>query len=278
MFQGPRPLAAVLSNAPETRRAISAARRRRGDIFCGKLYTRAGLRTAFASGQPISFPIDSIEVKANWKPAGNRSPSEFYTNTASDGKRYALVSMHIISKRVPNWTWATFEQKENLGRCDFIGCHDQFGATTSDVDANPTSGGRYNPCIKTPAVKKLFADAGMPALWENYCLKGSQVDFTTATGIPTRLGNSVTEDGFVETSSCMTCHSRASVNGLGRNIYGGGFITSPNPATCPPQQPCSPNGSPLPAWFWNNPGQPNQSTLTLQTDFIWSIPRSAIGQ
>ena len=45
------------------------------------------------------FRLDSIEVKANWKPAGNRSSSEFYINTASDGKRYALVSMHIISKR-----------------------------------------------------------------------------------------------------------------------------------------------------------------------------------
>jgi hypothetical protein len=250
-------------------------------IFCNKLYTKAGLRMAFASGQPISFPIDSIEVKANWKPAGNRNPSEFYMNTASDGKRYALVSMHIISKRVPNWTWATFEQKDNPGRCDFIGCQDHFGATTPDVDSNPTPGGRYNPCIKTPAVKKVFMDAGMPALWDNYCLKGSQVDFTTATGVTTRLGNSVTEDGFVETSSCMTCHSRSAVGATGRWVYGPGFITSPNPAICPPppgQTACSPNGAPNPAWFLNNLGQANQSLLALQTDFVFSIARFAIGQ
>jgi hypothetical protein len=254
-------------------------------IVCNKLQTKAGLRSAFTAGQPISFPEDSIEVKANWKPAGNRSPSEYHINTASDGKRYALVSMHIISKKVPNWTWATFEQKDNLGRCDYLGCHDSFGATVVDLPAHSALGGRYDPCVKTAALKKMFADAGLPALWENYCLKGSQVDFTTATGVPTRLGNSVTEsvgpqqqDSFVVTSSCMTCHSRSAVSGAGRDPYGAGFITSPNPAICPPSQvACSPNGPPNPAWFWSNLGQPTQSMVALQTDFIFSLPQHAIG-
>jgi hypothetical protein len=244
-------------------------------IVCNKYHTRAGLRVAFASGQPISFPLESMEVKANWVPVGNRSPSEYHINTASDNKRYALVSMHIISKQVPNWTWATFEHKDNLGRCDFIGCHDKFGAVVQDVAAHDALGGKYDPCVKTPALKKLFADSGLPALWENYCLKGSQVDFVTATGVPTHLGNSVTEAGFVDTSSCLTCHSRSSVNSAGKNLYGGGFILAP---PCPAgQSSCSPNGAPDPAWFFNNPGQPNQSMLALQTDFIWSIPRHAIG-
>jgi hypothetical protein len=248
-------------------------------IFCNKLFTRAGLRTAFAAGQPISFPIDSMEIKADWVPVGNRSPSDFYINTASDGKRYALVAMHVISKEVPNWTWATFEHKDNLGRCDFIGCHDKFGAVVQDIDAHKAPGGQYDPCVKTPALKKLFADAGLPPLWENYCLKGSQVDFVTATGVPTHLGNSVTEDGFVDTSSCMTCHSRAAVNAKGLRTTDAGFLDPPLPAVCPdgPDNSCSPNGAPDPTWFWNDPSQPNPSMLALQTDFIWSIPRHAIG-
>jgi len=249
-------------------------------IVCNKYHTKAGLRAAFASGQQISFPVDSIEVKANWKPAGNRSPSEYHINTASDGKRYALVSMHIISKMIPNWTWATFEQKDNLGRCDYIGCRDSFGATVADVPPHDALAGRYDPCVKTAAVKKLFADAGLPSLWENYCLKGSQVEFTTATGVPTRVGNSITEAGFVETSSCMTCHSRSAVNAAGRANYGAGFLAPPNPTVCPqtPDQPfCSPNGSPNPAWFWNNLGQTNQSILALQTDFVFSLALRAIG-
>lgn len=248
-------------------------------IFCNKLNTRAGLRAAFAAGQPISFPIDSIEVKADWIPAGNLSASEFHINTASDNKRYALVSFHIISKQVPNWTWATFEHKDNVGRCDFIGCHDKFGAVVQDVRSHDSPGGSYNPCTKSPAVKKLFADAGLPAKWENYCLKGSQVDFVTATGVPILLGNSVTERRFVRTSSCITCHSRAAVDSTGQGTTSAGFLSPPIPALCPsnPPQPCSPNGAPNPAWFWNNPGQPNQSMLALQTDFIWSIPREATG-
>jgi hypothetical protein len=257
-------------------------------IVCNKLYTKAGLRAAFASGQPISFPIDSLEVKADWVEAGNRSPSDFHINTASDHKSYALVAMHIISKQVPNWTWATFEHKDNPGRCDYIGCHDDFGAVVQDVDAHSAPGGSYDPCVKTAAVKKLFADAGLPPLWENYCLKGSQVDFTTATGIPTRLGNSVIEsvgpplqslpqDSFVPTSSCMTCHSRASVNSAGRRVTDAGFIDPQVPALCPgTQAACSPNGAPDPAWFWNNPGQPNQTISALQTDFVWSVARKAI--
>lgn len=253
-------------------------------IVCNKYHTKAGLRAAFAAGQPISFPIESMEVKANWVPAGNRSPAEYHINTASDNKQYALVSMHIISKQVPNWTWATFEHKDNPGRCDFIGCHDKFGAVVADVQAHDATGGplggKYDPCVKNAALKKLFADAGLPARWENYCLKGSQVDYVTATGIPTRLGNSITEDSFVKTSSCITCHSRAAVNSQGQRTTGAGFLNPPAPlAACPdgPNAPCSPNGAPNPAWFWSNPGQPNQTMLALQTDFIWSVARHAIG-
>ena len=249
-------------------------------IVCNKYHTKAGLRAAFASGVPISFPPESMEVKANWVPAGNLDPAEYHINTASDTKRYALVSMHIISKQVPNWTWATFEHKSNAGRCDFIGCHDKFGAVVADVDAHNVAGGPYDPCVKTPALKKLFADAGLPAMWENYCLKGSQVDFVTPTGVPTRLGNSVTERGFANTSSCLTCHARASVNARGLDAQGAGFLDpSATPALCPsgPSAKCSPNGAPLPAWFWTNLGQPDPTMLAMQTDFVWSVALRAIG-
>lgn len=253
-------------------------------IVCNKLHTRAGLRAAFTAQQPISFPFDSVEVKANWKPADNRSPSEYYIATASDQKRYALVAMHIISKKIPNWTWATFEHKDNPGRCDYIGCHDHFGAVVADVEPHANLQGRYDPCVKTPAVKKLFADAGLPALWENYCLKGTQTDFVSATGVRNLLGNSVTESSgpqpqqsFVPTSSCMTCHSRSAVNVQGNPAFGAGFLRPPVPAVCPSTQlSCSPNGAPDPTWFWNNPGQPSQSQRALQTDFVFSIALHAI--
>ena len=64
-------------------------------------------------------------------------PKLYHVNTGSDGKQYAFVSMHIISKAVPNWTWATFEHQFNPARCDIIGCRDLFGAQTSPVQPNP---------------------------------------------------------------------------------------------------------------------------------------------
>ena len=60
------------------------------------------------------FLTDAVEVKANWIPVpaipaftGNRVsladvPKLYHVNTGSDGKQYAMVSMHIISKLVPN--------------------------------------------------------------------------------------------------------------------------------------------------------------------------------
>lgn len=235
-------------------------------IVANHIYTRSGLKAAFASGKPIVFPETAIEVKANWVPVAQVSDASLYhTNTASDGKTYALVAMHVISKLVPNWTWATFEHRLNKGRCDYMGCRDAFGAVRQFEPPKAPTGGIYPACEKTPAIKQIFARANLAGLWENYCLKGSQVDFVTPTGVPTLLGNSVTEDGFVSTSSCLTCHSRASVSSTGADAQGAGFVNN-----------SSPNGPPDPSWFWNNPGKSNQSMKAFQTDFVWAIPLLAI--
>lgn len=248
-------------------------------IVCNQLFAKAGLRAAFAAGKPIVFPPDAMEVKANWVPADQVNASAYYVSAAPDGKKYALVALHIISKLLPNWTWATFEHKDNLGRCDFIGCHDSFGAAVSDVTPNEALGRRYDPCTKTDSVRKVFADGGLPGFWDNYCLKGTQADFITPTGVPTHLGNSVTESGFVDTSSCISCHARAAVNAKGIGTTSSGFINPPTAALCPnPSEPlCSPNGAPNPTWFWTDPGKPGQTMTAMQTDFIWSIARFAIG-
>ncbi len=262
---GPRPPGPQVAVVPVGSEEVRRNRVTFDFIFCNKLHLRAGLRDAFAAGKQISFPIDSVEMKAIWRSADNIDRSTYYVNKASDGNDYALIAMHVISKQVPNWTWATFEHRNNAGRCDFMGCRDNFGAATALEPPKTPVGGPYPACQKSAALKKMFTDAGMPGLWENYCLKGSQADFTTPTGQPTLLGNSVIEDGFARTSSCLTCHSRASVSSDGSGAQGAGFLSSGQ----------SPNGAPNPSWFWNNPGQPNQSMRTFQTDFIWSIPREA---
>ncbi len=93
-------------------------------IVNNNLYKVSGLKAAFAAGKPLAFPVDALEVKANWVEVGqlktfngfSGTPAQaakiYHLNSAA-GKQYALVSFHIISKLVPNWTWATFEHKDN---------------------------------------------------------------------------------------------------------------------------------------------------------------------
>ena len=57
--------------------------------------------------------------------------------------------------------------------------------------------------------------------WKNYRLKGTQSAFTTSHGVPTGTGATVTEGGFVNSASCMTCHSQASVDEEGNPGVGG---------------------------------------------------------
>lgn len=243
-----------------------------------QFHTRAGLARAFAQGRQIDFPIDAIEVKANWIPAEGVDTTRYYVNRASDGRLYALVSLHITTKLIPNWTWATFEHADNAGRCDHVGCHDAFGAKIPSVPPNAQLDAPYPPCAKTTALRAIFERAKLAPELQNYCLKGTQTDYVSATGVPTLLGNSVTEYGFANTSSCITCHARASVDGSGRAAQGLGFVLPPdrNGTLCPTEGRCSPNGVPNPEWFWDRPGQPGQALKALQTDFLFSLPLHAL--
>src|SRR5690606_10370352 len=87
----------------------------------------------------------------------------------------------------------------------------------------------YAGDVRTPALEAIFTalniggsegDGIMPATtdrgWFSYRLKGSQATYTDSTGRPTLLGNSVTEGGFVSSSSCMSCHARAAISPNGR--------------------------------------------------------------
>ena len=187
-------------------------------IVQNNLYKLSGVKAAF--GKALSFPVDSVEVKGNWLAVSDipqftnnkvtlaQVPQLYHVNSAA-GVQYALVSMHVISKQVPNWTWATFEHRFNPGRCDIIGCRDNFGAQTAFVPSNRTAGQGYPDCVKTTALTAMLSSADIDPVYNNYCLKGSQVDFVDNVGLDIRVGNSVTEDGFVATSSCITCHGRA---------------------------------------------------------------------
>ena len=133
----------------------------------------------------ISFPPDAMEVKAAWieltpeQLAQGRDKLYYLANY--QGKKYGLIALHILTKDMPNWFWATFHHKDQPNG----------GVGTPDV-------------LGAPAELKGTG-------WENYVLGGTQTDFVDLTAAPTRLSDYHIEYGFTE-SSCMSCHARASAS------------------------------------------------------------------
>jgi hypothetical protein len=200
-------------------------------IVSNNLNTRAGLAAAFARSLKVDMPLESIAVKGDWIPVptllqwipqlGNRGNVErlYYTNIV-DSVEYALVALHVSSRQNPNWVWGTLEHQMNPGRCDYIGCFDSFGAEEPAVPPNKNAvNTQYGACPKTQPLKTLMRNANLSPVWENYCLKSTEVDYTAADGTPYVLGNSVIEgivgDGTAAASSCIACHAYASFDSTG---------------------------------------------------------------
>lgn len=113
-------------------------------------------------------------------------------------------------------------------------------------------------CAPDPAVLQACDPA-----WRNYRLKGTQTTFTTAGGVPTGMGATVTEGGFVNSASCTTCHSQASVDGFGNiGMQGVGSSWTTNLLGYPRVE----MGAPDMAWFYGNGGP---SVTATQVDFVW---------
>jgi hypothetical protein len=212
-----------------------------------------------------------------------------------------LIAFHISSKDIPNWVWVTFEHVGNPGRCDYTGCNDSFGYDATDTVSSGHSrnytrphmacdnlplpsfvldlGKPYPASTRRPALASIFADLGIGTTdnatlvpsyadrgWLSYELKGAQVEFTDSMGRAVHLGNSVTEGGFVSTSSCMTCHARAGAAVAGtippplgvfeNGISDSGYLPSSI-------------GIPVADWY-NRSGQP-PTLQVLQTDFVWGF-------
>ncbi len=223
----------------------------------------------------------------------------------NDAKRFRpglhyLVAVTAASKDLPNWHWYAMEHVANRGRCDYIGCNDSFGyasktaprgylrnyippMTQSDGLVSPSqifqTGKTYPSATITPALKAIYETLGIGAKddgnpnapsagdagWRSYRLKGTQTQFTSSDGVPTVLGQSITEGGFVNTASCLTCHAQATVDARGQPaIQSFGFSRNLNLFGYNK----SAGGAPEAAWFYNAGTNIYQA---LPTDFTWGV-------
>lgn len=181
--------------------------------------------------------LDAVEVKVDWVPAASyRSPGfacpdpthRLYTETIN-GTCYALAAVHITSKVMPNWLWATFEPDSSItnpNRCDprlYGACFDPWGTTSSGPY------GKGQRAQQSPELREAMARAHLDPALSNYFLTGVQTRFVDGYGRPVQLGNSFIEfnQGVLPgRSSCITCHQYAAfdgrrpAHGMPQNDYG----------------------------------------------------------
>lgn len=235
-------------------------------IVNNNLNTQAGLAAAYAKSFKVTMPTSVIALKGDWVPVQTMlqwipqlgdiaNIDKLYYTTTSDSVEYALVALHVSSRQNPNWVWGTFEHQLNPGRCDSIGCFDSFGAEIPAVLPNKAAvNTQYGACPKTQPLKTLMTDANLSPVWENYCLKSTEVDYNAPDGTPYALGSSVIEritgNGTVSASSCIACHVYASFGATG---------TPTSSVTV--MLPYNPTGDPIPGVLDGS----------LQFDFMWGV-------
>jgi hypothetical protein len=250
------------------------------------MYSRDGLEALLAQASPslnrsfIQMDRGAKEVKAQWSPITDAMKPRYLWHyvTAPDGSKqaYGLVSLHIITKDLPNWFWADFghvDCESQSGACANQPTIAPEAALTCPVDTTTRGNLGVSSCPLDPQGRPSSSGpAGtdgvrketVGTVWANYILRGTQTGFTTTTGTATILSNPVIE-AWCQKSSCMTCHARAAV---------GPRLVNPNGKPSSAINLLSPGdpelGAPNPAMFGDYAGFNNPSIMYLQSDFMWS--------
>lgn len=237
-------------------------------VRANEFYNLDGQLRAYDQGGEVSFPKASKEIKAQWRKIEAKDRNKYHTVevTSENGTTkvlYGLTALHITTKDLPNWLWATFEHVDNQS----LAGNEQWQLTSHDQFACK---GEAPDCNKAPTGIGLEGTK-----WENYRLRGAQIDFIDGRGNPTLLANSQPENGFQTTSSCITCHSRATIGRINgqparlsvfdRSLEAmkTGYVLDPGYV-----------GAPKAEWFWSDTEDDGRKRLYLQTDFVWSFFRA----
>lgn len=216
-------------------------------IVAKNLWYVEGQEEASAVGKDLSFPTAAREVKAVWKEITPVDRPRYHWQI-THGKLYGLVALHITTRDLPNWVWASFEHVDNERKDLDLASRDNFGLTGTNL---------------SPELLAMFKAADLAAEWQNYRLTGCQIEFLDKAGLPTLVGNSEIEGNrfpqknVMKSSSCITCHSRSTIDGQGRFL--------PVYKSLKPREGYV--GIPDPAWVIDESG----NRLYMKRDFVWSL-------
>ncbi len=218
-----------------------------------ELYNLDGQLRLIAQARSVDFPQGAMEIKANWRPIAAHDRVRYHTleMTLADGgtRLYGLSALHIVSKALPQWVWATFEHVDNPSLPDSEGwqlpSRDRFA------------------CAGAPACNQAPLGIGLEGtVWRYYRLRGTLTRYVNAEGGPELLANSELEAGMQGTASCITCHSRATLGvSAGEPVHLPIFDTSPTRPVEGARARRSFNGEPKAEWF----------DRFQSLDFVWSL-------
>jgi hypothetical protein len=257
---------------------------------------------ARASGEGIDLPAEAAVVKAVWRYIDDEDLNRYYwherdTNWLFHGERgepvkVGLTAFHIVQKQQPQWLWSTFEHVDNQARCDLIGCKDDFGSIPAFVEPHKLDSLNYPPGELTPELRAMFSAHGIDPKFQLFRLKGTMIDFVDENDQPVLLGSSVAEPVFISSSSCMTCHSQATMgkseNKLGKTVYsqllflkdfnkGDSTLVAPTDYKNYIHYDTDPfkgyTGNPQSEWYTGDPtSDANSKGIPMyQTDFMWQL-------
>jgi len=218
-------------------------------IIDNGLISEEGQEDLVNQGIPINFPKEAIEVKTMWiELTKQEDMSRYYCQTGRDGVVWGLQGMHITTKDIPNWFWATFEHEDNYREVN-----PPFPSSDTWGFKNKQPTGKLLALFKAHHI-----DA---SIWRHYRLGGAQVDYTDATGRPVVLGNNKIEGLLSGTpatqASCMTCHSRSTIGARLDFELGNDRV-----------------GAPDWRWFFGLNAQGSLVPTNVQRDFVWTLGRA----
>jgi hypothetical protein len=236
-------------------------------IRAHELYNLDGQMKALAEHRSVSFPAATTEVKAKWRPIAAADRSRYHTVEVrqADGttRLYGLTALHVVTKDLPSWFWATFEHLDNPRLADADGWQlpssDHFACARSLPDCNrmPIGIGIEN------------------SVWQFYRLRGTLTRYVDADGQPLRLANSELEAGLQATASCMTCHARASIGAAaGAPVRLPIFDDASAAPGDDPSRRVGFLGLPQADWFTGARGTGGSTPTYQQLDFVWSLSKA----
>ncbi len=223
------------------------------------LYNTEGQLRVLEDGVTVAFPAATKEVKAKWRIISEAERGRYHTLTVTlaDGttRLYGLTALHVVTKDLPTWFWATFEHVDNPQ----LPGNDGWQAPSRDSFACGSAGADCNLAPRGVGLEGT--------VWQNYRLRGTLTAFVDSKGRPNLLANSELEAGMQPTASCITCHSRAGIGAAGQQpirlpIFDTSTVDSP-------QDPHARRGFigvPRREWFENGRIQP--------LDFLWSMAKA----